>query len=89
MALGADGRRVRGLVLLQVARMLLVGGAVGIAGALLLGRAASSMLYGVDGSDATITASAGALLTLIAFAAGYLPASRASRVDPMVALRAE
>ena len=87
MALGADRGRVRALVLRQVARLLLVGGALGVAGALALGRATRSLLYGMDATDPLVVAAAAALLALAAFAAGWVPAWRASRVSPVQALR--
>lgn len=89
MALGADGRRVRRLVLRQVGRMLIVGGALGIGGALGLGRAARSLLFGLEGHDPVVVAAATVVLVLIALGAGFIPALRASRVDPMQALRYE
>jgi predicted permease len=87
MALGADGRNVRRMVLRQMGVMTLVGGLVGIGGALLLGRAASSLLFELDGSDPVVLSVTAALLVVVALAAGYLPARRASKVDPMTALR--
>ena len=87
MALGADGGRVRGMVLRQVAIMMLIGGIVGLAGAWGLGRVMGSVLYQVDGADPIVFAAAVIVLTLFAFAAGYIPALRASRVDPLNALR--
>jgi len=89
MALGADGGRVRRLVLRQVSRMLLVGGVIGVGVALGLGRAASSLLFGLDGYDPAVVAAAAFVLSLFALGAGYIPALRASRVDPMKALRYE
>jgi predicted permease len=89
MALGADAGRVRGMVLRQVGWMMLIGGAIGVAGALGLGRAASSLLFGLDGSDPVVLAGALALLAVVALGAAYVPALRASRVDPMQALRYE
>src|SRR5215207_7760246 len=89
MALGADGGRIRGMVLRQVARMVLVGGAIGIAAALGLGRAAQSLLYGLQGDDPVVVAAAAAVLALVAIGAGYVPAWRASLVSPAGALRRE
>jgi predicted permease len=89
MALGADAMRVRVLVLRQVALMVLVGGIIGLAGAIALGRVAQSMLFQMSGSDPIVMMSATVLLALVALAAGYVPALRASRVDPMQALRYE
>jgi predicted permease len=89
MALGADERRVRGMVLGQVGVMTLVGGLVGVAAALGLGRAAGSLLYEIKGYDPLVFALAAATLTLVALGAGYVPARRASRVEPMQALRYE
>ncbi len=89
MALGADAGRVRRLVFRQVGVMVLVGGVVGIAAALLIGRSAGSLLYQLKAYDPLITAVAATLLAVVSFAAGYLPARKASRVDPMQALRYE
>jgi predicted permease len=89
MALGADASRVRGMVLRQVGMMTLIGGAIGIAGALALGQAASSLLYRLSGYDPLVLVIAVVSLTAVALGAGYLPALRASRVDPMQALRYE
>jgi predicted permease len=87
MALGAAPGRVRRMVLGQVARMTLVGGAVGLAAAVGLGRLAASLLYDMQSWDPAVFIGAAAALTLVAVAAGLLPAYRASRVDPMRALR--
>ncbi len=89
MALGADGPRVRRMVLRQVARMTLVGGGIGVVASIGLGRLARSMLFGLTGSDPGVIVVAVAVLALVAFAAGGIPALRASRVDPMQALRYE
>jgi len=89
MALGADAADVRGLVLRQVGVMTLVGATLGIAAALGLGRAAQSLLFGLQGYDPVVIAAAAAALAMVAFAAGLVPALRASRVDPMQALRYE
>jgi ABC-type antimicrobial peptide transport system permease subunit len=69
--------------------MTLIGGAIGIAGALGLGRAAQSLLYQLQGNEPAVIAAAAGTLALVAFTAGFLPALRASRVDPMQALRYE
>ena len=88
-ALGANAGNVRAMVLRQVGVMTAIGGVIGIAGALGLGTAAKSLLYQLQGYDPVVFVSAAALLTLVAFGAGFLPALRASRVDPMNALRYE
>ena len=89
MALGADAARVRGMVLRQVAISIVIGGVIGIGAAVLLGRSAESLLYQLKGYDPVVLAVAAVLLTLVALAAGYIPAYRASRVHPMQALRYE
>lgn len=87
MALGADRSNVRGMVLRQVVIMLIIGAVIGVAAALAIGRAAGSMLFGVEGTDPLVFVSAIVVLTLFALAAGYIPALRASRVSPLRALR--
>jgi predicted permease len=89
MALGADGGRLRRMVLGQVGRMTLVGGLIGLAAALALGTFARSQLYELEGHDPAVLVLATAVLALVALTAGLLPAIRASRVDPMRALRYE
>jgi predicted permease len=89
MALGANQGNVRTMVLRQVGVMTLIGGVIGIAGAIGLGRAASSLLFQLQGYDPTVIISAASALVLVAFGAGLLPALRASRIDPMAALRYE
>jgi predicted permease len=89
MALGADRGRVRRMVLGQVGVMTLVGGAIGIAGALGLGKMAQSLLYQLEGHDPVVIAIGVVVLALVALGAGYLPALRASKIDPMAALRYE
>ncbi len=89
MALGATSSRVRGMVLAQVARLTLIGGILGVAGALAAGRIARSLLYDLSGSDPLVIALSVVVLSLVAVAAGYAPAWRASRAEPMEALRYE
>ena len=89
MALGADGGRVRGMVMRQVGFMTLIGGAIGIAAALALGRAAQSLLFELKGHDPVVVVASAVLLAIVAFGAGYIPARRASQVQPMQALRYE
>jgi predicted permease len=89
MALGADGGRVRGMVLRQVFWMTAVGGVVGLMAAVGLGRLAQSLLFELQGHDPVVLATAAILLTLVALGAGFIPAHRASRVDPMRALHYE
>jgi len=89
MALGAGGGQVRGLVLSQVLKMTVIGGSIGLVVAFFLGRAAESILFGLEGDDPFVMMGVVAALSLVAFVAGYVPARRASRIDPMVALRYE
>jgi predicted permease len=89
MALGAASPTIRKMIIRQVAGMLVVGGVVGLVAALALGRAAASLLYQLEGHDPIVLVAAVALLSLVAFGAGFVPAFRASRVNPMRALRYE
>jgi predicted permease len=89
IALGAAPSRVRTMILRQVATMAVVGSAIGLAAAVWLGRLAESMLYQLKGWDPSVLVAAGMALMLVALGAGFLPAYRASRIDPMRALRYE
>ena len=89
MALGADAGRVRAMVLRQVGVMTLIGGAVGIAAAIAIGKAAKSLLYEMQGNDPIVLGASALLLAAVAFGAGYVPALRASKIHPMQALRYE
>jgi predicted permease len=89
MALGADGARVRGMLLRQVALMTIVGGLVGLAAAVGIGTLAKSLLFEIEGYDPAVVAVSIALLAIVAMTAGLIPALKASRIDPMIALRYE
>ena len=88
MALGADGRKVIGLMLGTAMRSVGAGVAVGAIAAVYAGRLLTTFLFSVRPLDPWTFAGAAALLALIALLAAYLPARRATRVDPLTALRA-
>jgi predicted permease len=89
MALGADVPAVRTLVLTAGARLALYGLGLGVLGALAVSRVLAVLLYGVTPGDPATLAGVAVLLGVVALVASYLPARRASRVDPMTALRAD
>ncbi|HET9371111.1 MAG TPA: ABC transporter permease [Vicinamibacterales bacterium] len=89
MALGAAPGRVRALVLRQVLVMILIGGTLGLAAAVGLGWSASSILYQLEGYDPVALGASMLVLVLVALGAGFVPAHRASRLEPMRALRYE
>jgi len=89
MALGAAPGRVRGMVLRQVAVMTLAGALVGLGSALAVAKGAQSMLFQMTGADPTVLVLSTVALSLVALCAGFIPAHRASRVDPMRALKYE
>jgi len=89
MALGAAPNRVRAMVLRQVGVMTLIGATIGLITALWAGRLATALLYQMEGHDPVVLAVSVVLLGLVALGAGFIPAHRASRVDPMLALRYE
>jgi predicted permease len=89
MALGAEPQNMLALVLGRGARLALIGIAAGVLGALALTRFLSSLLFGVQAHDPLTFTAVAVLLLLVALAACYVPARRAMKVDPMVALRYE
>jgi predicted permease len=89
MAVGALRSDVLRLVIRQAMGLVIIGEAGGLVAALILMRIVSGLLYGVSPSDPWIIFAATAVLALVAFAASYIPAQRATMVDPMVALRYE
>jgi putative ABC transport system permease protein len=89
MALGAGRRDVLRMVLRQALLLAAAGAAVGTAGALMVTRALSGMLFGVSPTDPATLAAVALLLVMVAAAASVLPAWRAVRIDPVEALRAE
>jgi predicted permease len=89
MALGAAPSRVRAMILKQVGWMVVIGGTIGLGAAIYVGRFAESLLYQMKGYDPVVLIGSAAALTFVALAAGFIPALRASRVDPMLALRYE
>jgi len=89
VALGAGSREVLGMILGQGLRTVFVGVAIGLAGALALTRTVESLLFGVTATDPLTFAGVVLLLVAAALLACFIPARRATRVDPMVALRCE
>ena len=89
MALGAEASAVRRMFIWQGARLTLLGLAVGVLAAVGLTTSVQALLYGIQRLDVTAFAGMSALMLAVALVASYIPARRASRVDPVVALRGE
>jgi predicted permease len=89
VALGAPTSRIRGMVLRQVAGMAVIGIVLGATAAAVFGRAAQSLLFGIEAGNPLMLAAAAAVLAAVTLGAAYIPARRASRVDPATVLRYE
>ena len=89
MALGETGGQVLGRVVAKTMTLAVVGVAIGAAGSYTVSRLMGSLLYGVEPTDLITFVSMAAILLSVAALAGFLPARRASRTDPMVALQSE
>ena len=89
MALGATGQRILRLVLGQGLRQLALGIALGLGVGMLLGRGLQLVLFGVNPSDALVYAGIVAVLGLTGLVACLVPAWRATRIEPLIALRSE
>jgi putative ABC transport system permease protein len=89
VALGARPGNIVGLVVRQGMELAVTGILAGLAGAFALTRVMTSLLFGVSATDAITFSAVAVLLAAVAFAATVIPARRATRVDPMVALREE
>jgi predicted lysophospholipase L1 biosynthesis ABC-type transport system permease subunit len=87
MALGATRREVLGLILRQAGSMTLLGIGIGVAGALLLTRSMTSMLFGISAANPLIYVSVSLLLALVSLLAIAVPSTRATHIDPLTALR--
>jgi ABC-type antimicrobial peptide transport system permease subunit len=89
LALGAPRRQVVALVLRGAMKMTALGIGAGIAGSLIFGRWVDALLYGIHSRDLVVYALGCGVLVAMALVAAYLPARRASAIDPAVSLRAE
>ncbi len=89
MALGADRREVVGMVMREAGRLLGAGVLVGLVASIVAARAASTLLFGLSPGDPLTLLTAAAVLGAVAMVASYLPALRASRLEPTEALREE
>jgi len=89
IALGAQGRDVVMMIVKQGSKLVLVGLAIGLVGAFAVTRLVASLLFGVTAKDPFTFAAVAMLLAVVALLACYIPAWRATKVDPMEALRCE
>jgi putative ABC transport system permease protein len=89
MALGQNPGSIRNQVLLEGLRMTAISAAVGLTIATLLSRSLASLLYGVKASDPATFATMAGVLTAVALAGCYIPAHRATRVNPLIALKTD
>jgi ABC-type antimicrobial peptide transport system permease subunit len=89
MALGADPAAVRGLILGELGRFLLIGTAIGLPVAFALGQAIESILFGVHATDVRVFLIGAVLMAAVALLAGYPPARRAANTSAIDALRSE
>lgn len=89
LALGARPTQVRNRVVLECIRLALAGAAIGLAASFVLARLLAELLFGVQAHDLAVFLTVPALLSTVALAAAWIPALRASRIDPAIALRAE
>jgi ABC-type antimicrobial peptide transport system permease subunit len=89
MALGARPPEVIRMVLWQGMKFILAGAVIGIVGALALSRVLAQLVYGVSTTDPLVFSVVPVILLAVALCAGYIPALRATRIDPIHALRAE
>lgn len=89
IALGAEGAQVRWMMLRQSVLLVVIGLAFGIPGALASGSVVSTLLVGLSARDPRAIVAAAFVMLVVGLAAAYVPARRASRIDPLSALRAE
>jgi ABC-type antimicrobial peptide transport system permease subunit len=89
IALGAGLRRIRVMVVQRALRAVAIGGGIGLLGAYIIGRAMEALLFQTNGTDPRVFTVSVAVLGFAAAFAAYIPARRASSLDPMVALRSD